>query len=545
VTGTAGGSEQSGEGTRPRLDLANARYWGQKWRWYERSSLPWNRVRIHREFARRRAFARWPVHGNVLESLLDGRLELGSDVLLEPDVWITMPTPARVRIGAGTFLNLGVMVAALELVEIGAHCMFANGCLITDANHRFDDLERPITWQGFTSRGPTRIGDNVWCGAHVVVTSGVTIGERCVIGANSVVTADIPPFSIAAGSPARVLRTIGDGGGRAHSGPERREHAVRRRAPEPSDLEAVHAVLAARDVTDLGVEDFKLEDLRDEWSQGEFDLAADARVAEGRAGAIVGWAETRRQGGFAAVAPDAEGQGHGTALLAWLEGRERETGRDVHRQLIASTNLTGEHLLRDAGYALVRSNYRLARRLAGPNPRPDPAPAPPLTAPPTAPTTPPPTAPTTPNVTLRRLDVERDAAAIHELDAAAFAGQPGAEPQDYDAFVADHLRVHDLDADLSRVAERDGQIIGFLLARRREPEGIGHIDLLAVDPEAQGAGVGSALLAGATDAFAQAGLQTAELMVSSENQRARSLYERHGLLELHRFDIYEKPVTSS
>ena len=59
----------------------------------------------------------------------------------------------------------------------------------------------PVTWQGFTTKGPTRIGDNVWCGAHVVVTSGVTIGERCVIGANSVVTTDIPPFSIAAGGP--------------------------------------------------------------------------------------------------------------------------------------------------------------------------------------------------------------------------------------------------------------------------------------------------------------------------------------------------------
>ena len=92
------------------------------------------------------------------------------------------------RIGTGTFLNLGVTIAALELVEIGDHCMFANGCFITDANHRVSDPELPITWQGFVGKGPTRIGDNVWCGAHVVVTSGVTIGERCVIGANSVVT---------------------------------------------------------------------------------------------------------------------------------------------------------------------------------------------------------------------------------------------------------------------------------------------------------------------------------------------------------------------
>jgi acetyltransferase-like isoleucine patch superfamily enzyme len=101
-----------------------------------------------------------------------------------------------------------VMVAALELVEIGEHCMLANGCFVTDANHRFDDRERPITWQGFDTKGPTRIGDNVWCGANVVVTSGVTIGERSVIGANSVVTRDIPPFTIAAGAPARPLRRV-------------------------------------------------------------------------------------------------------------------------------------------------------------------------------------------------------------------------------------------------------------------------------------------------------------------------------------------------
>ena len=158
------------------------------------NSLPWNRARIHYELVRRQAFARWPLHGDVLEALREGRLEIGPQVLFEPDVWITTPAPARVRIGGGSFLNIGVMVAALELVEIGEHCMFANGCVITDANHRFDDPTRPVPWQGFTSKGPTRIGDNVWCGAHVVVTSGVTIGERCVIGANSVVTSDIPPF---------------------------------------------------------------------------------------------------------------------------------------------------------------------------------------------------------------------------------------------------------------------------------------------------------------------------------------------------------------
>ncbi|MGA9856652.1 MAG: acyltransferase [Solirubrobacteraceae bacterium] len=187
---------------------ADLRLWLQKWRWYQRNTLPWNRAQIHWELMRRGAFTRWPLHGNVLEALREDRLQIGAQTLLEPGVWITAPAPARVRIGSGTFLNLGVMVAALELVEIGDHCMFANGCFVTDADHRFSDPDVPITWQGFTSKGPTRVGDNVWCGANVVITSGVTVGERSVIGANSVVTTDIPPFSIAVGAPARVVRQI-------------------------------------------------------------------------------------------------------------------------------------------------------------------------------------------------------------------------------------------------------------------------------------------------------------------------------------------------
>lgn len=187
---------------------AQARLWAAKWRWYERNSLPWRRLAIHREFMRREAFARWPVHGNVLEALREGRLEVGEHALLEPGVWITAPGAARVRIGQGTFLNMGVMVAAEQLVEIGEHCLLANGCFVTDSSHRYDDPEKPITWQGFESRGPTKIGDNCWLGANVVVTSGVEIGERCVIGANSVVTEDVEPFTIAAGAPARPIRRI-------------------------------------------------------------------------------------------------------------------------------------------------------------------------------------------------------------------------------------------------------------------------------------------------------------------------------------------------
>jgi len=195
----------------PQIPAASAHrawLWAQKWRWYERNSLPWNRARIHWEMLRREAFLRWPVHGNLLQALREGRLRIGPATLFEPNVWITMPDRARVTIGAGSFLNIGVMIAAQDLVEIGDHCMLANGCFVSDASHRYDDPTRPVPWQGFASKGPTRVGENCWLGANAVVTSGVTIGERSVVGANSVVTRDVEPFSIVAGAPARLVRRI-------------------------------------------------------------------------------------------------------------------------------------------------------------------------------------------------------------------------------------------------------------------------------------------------------------------------------------------------
>jgi acetyltransferase-like isoleucine patch superfamily enzyme len=187
----------------PRLKL-----YLQKWRWYERNRLPWNRARIHAHMVRAESFIRFPVEGNVLEALDDGRLRIGRGTLLEPGCWLTIADGARVTIGEGCFLNKNTMIAAMDEVTIGDHVMFANGCFVSDASHRYDDLAKPVTWQGFDSKGPTRIGSNCWFGVNCVVTTGVTIGERCVVGANSVVTKDVPARSIAAGVPAKVLREI-------------------------------------------------------------------------------------------------------------------------------------------------------------------------------------------------------------------------------------------------------------------------------------------------------------------------------------------------
>ena len=180
----------------------------QKWWWYERNSRPLRRLRIHRHMERSGAFIRFPVQGNVLESLDSGQLRLGEGTLLEPQCWITIAEGARVTVGEGCFLNIGTMIAAHTEVTIGDHTMFANGCFVSDAAHAFDRDDIPVTWQGFTSKGPTRIGSNCWFGVNCVVSNGITIGDRCVIGANSVVTKDLPSGVIAAGSPAKVIREI-------------------------------------------------------------------------------------------------------------------------------------------------------------------------------------------------------------------------------------------------------------------------------------------------------------------------------------------------
>jgi acetyltransferase-like isoleucine patch superfamily enzyme len=182
--------------------------WRAKRRWYERNRRRLRRWRLNRHAARGGFYIRYPIEGEVLEALDEGRLTIGEGALLEPGCWLTLAPEGRIEIGEGCFLNRNTMFAAYERIEVGDHTMFANGCFVGDADHRFDDPNAPVTHQGFTSKGPVRIGSNCWFGVNCVVTSGVTIGDRCVIGANSVVTRDIPSETIAAGAPASVIKPI-------------------------------------------------------------------------------------------------------------------------------------------------------------------------------------------------------------------------------------------------------------------------------------------------------------------------------------------------
>src|SRR3954462_8463456 len=186
----------------------------QKWRWYERNGLPWNRARIHAHMLRSEAFIRFPIQGNVLEALDDGRLEIGKGTLLEPGCWITIADDGHVAIGEGTFLNLGTMVAAQHEVTIGSNVMFANHRFVSDASHRYDDPTKPVAWQGFDSKGPTRIGDNCrfggigdtcWSGFTWSVRGGWLRGGHGGPDATWVFPRPAPARPIAAGAPAKVI----------------------------------------------------------------------------------------------------------------------------------------------------------------------------------------------------------------------------------------------------------------------------------------------------------------------------------------------------
>lgn len=105
----------------------------------------------------------------------------------------------------GGFLNSGVKILDLAPVFIGEYVQIGPNVVISTAGHPCDLAERVLP---IASANPITIGANVWVGANAVILDGVTIGERSVIGAGSVVTKDIPADSVAVGAPCRVIKTI-------------------------------------------------------------------------------------------------------------------------------------------------------------------------------------------------------------------------------------------------------------------------------------------------------------------------------------------------
>src|SRR5262249_54299261 len=90
-------------------------------------------------------------------------------------------------------------------IEIGASALVADWVYICDFDHAIADVHRPIKDQGIV-KTPVRIGPDCWLGTKVSVLRGTRVGRGCVLGAHSVVRGEIPDYSIAVGSPARVVR---------------------------------------------------------------------------------------------------------------------------------------------------------------------------------------------------------------------------------------------------------------------------------------------------------------------------------------------------
>lgn len=112
-----------------------------------------------------------------------------------------------VSIGDRTIIGLGNTV--IGPVNIGNDVMFAQNVVVSAMNHGYEDINVPPSKQKDIIKLIT-IEDEVWIGANCVVTIGVTIGRHSIIGAGSVVTKDIPPYCIAVGNPAKVIKKYND-----------------------------------------------------------------------------------------------------------------------------------------------------------------------------------------------------------------------------------------------------------------------------------------------------------------------------------------------
>ena len=112
----------------------------------------------------------------------------------------------RLVIGNRTQIGLNFTAICSDSLQIGDDVLIAAGVMVTTQNHGMDP-ESPKSYQRqpLTS-APVRIGNGCWIGERAVILPGVTIGEKCIIGANSVVNRDIPAYSIAAGIPAKVVK---------------------------------------------------------------------------------------------------------------------------------------------------------------------------------------------------------------------------------------------------------------------------------------------------------------------------------------------------
>jgi acetyltransferase-like isoleucine patch superfamily enzyme len=150
-------------------------------------------------------FGQSPILLGKVRLRIRGEATFGARFMVEADNWevsIIVADGATLTVGDGVFINGGASIEAWHDVRIGRNVLMAPFSSIIDDNRH--EVEPGATLY----KGPTVIGDGAWLGRNVVVLPGVTVGSGAVIGANSVVSRNIPPNTFAAGAPARVMRSL-------------------------------------------------------------------------------------------------------------------------------------------------------------------------------------------------------------------------------------------------------------------------------------------------------------------------------------------------
>jgi acetyltransferase-like isoleucine patch superfamily enzyme len=114
---------------------------------------------------------------------------------------------ASIVIGSGSLLTQSVQIYSVGQVIIEDHVMLAGNVFVADATHCYATGDIPYSRQGFTKSSPVVIREGSWIGQNSIIMPGCSVGRCSIVGANSVVNTSIPDYSIAVGSPAKVIKT--------------------------------------------------------------------------------------------------------------------------------------------------------------------------------------------------------------------------------------------------------------------------------------------------------------------------------------------------
>lgn len=110
------------------------------------------------------------------------------------------------NIEIGDFSQLGINCKVEEDLILGKYVLMGPDVIIYSSSHEYENPETPVMFQGGKERRPVVVGDDVWFGTRSIVMPGIKIGSHVIIGANSVVTKDVPDYAIVGGSPAKIIR---------------------------------------------------------------------------------------------------------------------------------------------------------------------------------------------------------------------------------------------------------------------------------------------------------------------------------------------------